>query len=67
MLHLLQNKKLITQKNLLIDVNNHTAMYKSPNNILGEALSGAAYKEVFQNAHAAHTGTLPLLVVPICI
>ena len=67
LLHLLQNKKLMTQENLLIDVNNPTAMYKSPNNILSEALSGDAYKEVFQNAHAAHTGMLPLLVIPICI
>ena len=67
LLHLLQNKTLMTQENLLIDVTNPTAMYKSSNNILGEALSGDAYKLVFQNAHASHTGTLPLLVVPICL
>ena len=67
LLHLLQNKKLMTQENLLIDVNNPTNAYKSPNNILSEALSGSAYKTVFQNAHENHTGYLPLLVVLICL
>ena len=65
--HLLQNQKLMTQENLLLDLNHPTNMYKSPNNILSEALSGSAYKTVYENAHANHTGNLPLLVVPICL
>ena len=67
LLYLLQNKNLMTQENLLLDVNNPTDIYKSPNNILSEALSGSAYKTVFENAHANYTGELPLLVVPICL
>ena len=38
----------MTQENLLIDTKNPTTMYKSPNNILGEALSGSAYKKILQ-------------------
>ena len=67
LLYLLQNKNLLTQENLLLDINNPTDIYKSPNNILSEALSGSAYKTVFENAHANYTGELPLLVVPICL
>ena len=67
LLHLLQNQKLMTQENLLLDLNHPTLMYKSPANILSEALSGSAYKTVYENAHANHTGNLPLLVVPICL
>ena len=42
-------------------------MYKSPNNILGEALSGTAYKHICITAHANHISNLPLLVVHICL
>ena len=57
----------MTQENLLLDLNHPTKMYESPNNILSEALSGSAYKTVYENAHTNHTGNLPLLVVPICL
>ena len=67
LLHLLQNQKLMTQENLLLDLNHPTKMYESPNNILSEALSGSAYKTVYEHAYANHTGNLPLLVVPICL
>ena len=33
LLRLLQNKRLMVQDNLLIDTQNPTAMYQSPNNI----------------------------------
>ena len=67
LLRLLQNKKIMKQENLLIDIKNPTKMYKSKNNILGEALSGSAYKTIFKNQHDNHDGNKPLLVVPICI
>ena len=67
LLRLLQNKKLMKQENLLIDIENPTKMYKSENNILGEALSGSAYKTIFKNQHDNHDGNKPLFVIPICI
>ena len=67
LLRLLQNKRLMKQENLLIDIKNPTKMYKSENNILGEALSGSAYKTIFKNQNDNHDGNKPLLVVPICI
>ena len=42
-------------------------MYQSPNNIIGEALSGSVYKEIYTGAQSNHTGTLPLLVILICL
>ena len=67
LLRLLQNKHLMTQENLLIDTKNPTTVYKSPNNILGEALSGLAYKKIYTREHNKHTSNRPLLVVPICL
>ena len=67
LLCLLQNKRLMTKENLLLDINNPSEMYKSPNNILAEALSGSAYKEIYIKAHSNHIGNLPLLVIPICL
>lgn len=46
LLRLLQNKRLMKQENLLIDIKNPTKMYESTNGILGEALSGSAYKNI---------------------
>ena len=57
----------MTQENLLISVDNPCKMYKSPNNILSDTLSGSAYATVYENAHANHIGNLPSLIVPICI
>ena len=67
LLRLIQNKHLMTKENLLIDTQNPTAMYQSPNNILGEALSGLAYKKIYTREHNNHTSDRPLLVVPICL
>ena len=66
LLRIVQNPELMTQNNLLLDIDNPTIMYTSPDNIISDALSGSAYKETFQKAHASHHGNLPLLVVPIC-
>ena len=67
LLRLLQNKRLMTQENLLIDTQNPSAMYTSPNNILSEALSGYAYRDIYIREHQNHTSDRPLLVVPICL
>ena len=67
LLQLLQNKRLMTQENLLIDTQNPSAMYTSPNNILSEALSGYAYRDIYIREHQNHTSDRPLLVVPICL
>ena len=55
------------QQNLLIDINDPTKMYQSPNNMLDESLSGSAYKTIYQHEYNRHTGDLPLLVVPISL
>ena len=51
LLRLLQNKRLMTQENLLLDIDDPSNMHQSPNNILVEALSGSAYKEIYNKAH----------------
>ena len=40
-------------------------MYKSATNILDEVLKCSTNKYICQNAHANHTGYLPLLVIRI--
>ena len=67
LLRLLQNQKLMSQNNLLININDPTKRYESPNNIISEALSGSAYKSVYMHEHDNHDGNRPLLVVPICL
>ena len=67
LLRLLQNKRFMKQENLLIDIKIPTKMYESTNGILGEALSGSAYKKIYKVQHENHIGNRPLLVVPICI
>ena len=67
LLGLIQNESLMTQDNLLIDIDKPTRRYKSPNNILSEALSGSAYQKIYNKAHANHDGHLLLLVIPICL
>ena len=42
-------------------------MYESTNGILGETLSGSAYKKIHKIQHDNHIGNRPLLLVPICI
>ena len=55
------------QENLLIDIKNPTKMYESTNGILGEALSGSAYKKIYEVQHENHIGNRPLLVECIII
>jgi len=57
----------MTKENLLIDTENPCAMYEAPNNILSEALSGSAYKEIYVRMNNEYEGDLPLLIVPICL
>ena len=57
----------MTKKNLLIDIQNPSKMYNPSDGIIREALSGTAYRKMYHNAHANHNGTLPLLVIPICL
>jgi hypothetical protein len=45
LLKLLQNPELMTQANLLIDVQNPLVPYSSPQGIRGDALSGQVYQE----------------------
>ena len=67
LLRLLQSNRLMVQENLLISVDDPSAMYVPDDGCIGEALSGSAYREIYQRAHTMHCGNLPLLVVPICL
>ena len=48
LLRLLQNPKLMTSTNLLIDPKNPLLPYASPNGVLGDALSGQVYQDAYQ-------------------
>jgi len=48
LLSILQNKKMMEGNNLVLDPNNPLAMYKPPDNMLGEALSGSVYKDMYR-------------------
>ena len=67
LLRIVQNPKLMTQNNLLLDIDNPTIMYTSPDNIISDALSGSAYKGVYMHEHHNHDSNRPLLVIPICL
>ena len=47
LLKLLQNRKIMTQENLVIDVGNPLQQFKSPNGDIGEALSGSVYRDAY--------------------
>ena len=47
LLSLLQNRKIMMQENLVIDMNNPLQPYQSPNGKLGEALSGSVYRDAY--------------------
>jgi hypothetical protein len=47
LLSLLQNPSIMTQENLVIAVDNPLQRYQSPNNVLGEAISGRVYGEAY--------------------
>ena len=47
LLSILQNKKMMSANNLVLDPNNPLAMYKPHDNRLGEALSGSVYQDMY--------------------
>ena len=48
LLQLLQNRTIMTQENLLIDVQDPLRPYTSPEGVRGEALSGQVYQDAYQ-------------------
>ena len=42
----------MTEENLLLDINDPFSMYQSQNNILTDASSGSAYKEIYNREHS---------------
>ena len=48
LLSLLQNPSIMTAENLLLDVNDPLKQYESPNNVLGEAMSGYVYRKAYK-------------------
>ncbi|MCK7580954.1 MAG: hypothetical protein MZV65_38640 [Chromatiales bacterium] len=48
LLSILQDPKMMAGNNLLLDKNNPLAMYKPPDNRLGEALSGSVYRDMYR-------------------
>ena len=48
LLSILQNKKMMSGSNLVLDPNNPLAMYKPQDNRLGEALSGSVYQDMYR-------------------
>ena len=47
LLRLLQNRRIMTQENLVLDMQNPLQQYKSPNGDIGEALSGSVYRDAY--------------------
>ena len=48
LLKLLQNRSIMTQDNLLIDVHNPLLPYSSPDGVRGEAVSGQVYQDAYR-------------------
>ena len=48
LLSLLQNREIMVQSNLAIDINNPLKMYESPGNVLNEAISGSVYQTAYK-------------------
>ncbi len=48
LLRLLQNPKLMTADNLLIDPKNPLLSYASPNGEIGDSLSGHVYRDAYE-------------------
>jgi hypothetical protein len=59
---LLQNRHIMKQDNLVLDVDNPLTMYRSPGNVLGEALSESVYESAY---HRYITDPSRQLFVPI--
>ena len=47
LLSLLQSRDLMTQANLVIDMNNPLARYESIDNVIGEAMTGQVYRDAY--------------------
>ena len=47
LLSLLQNPSIMTAENLLIDINDPLKRFESPDNFLGDALSGSVYRKAY--------------------
>jgi hypothetical protein len=62
LLSLLQDKSLMTEKNLLLDPKDPLAMFKPEDGKLGEALSGSMYRETYK---ALVTDPTRQLLVPL--
>ena len=62
LLSLLQDKSLMTEKNLLLDPKDPLAMFKPADGKLGEALSGSMYREMYK---ALVTDPTRQLLVPL--
>jgi hypothetical protein len=48
LLSILQDPKMMPGNNLLLDKNNPLAMYKPKDDLLGEALSGSVYQDMYR-------------------
>ena len=58
----LQNKEMMQQHNLLIDLNDPLKKYKPPDGLLGDCLSGSAYSEMYDHEI---TDPLTQLFIPL--
>jgi hypothetical protein len=47
LLSLLQNRKIMTQENLLIDVSDPLKAFKAPGQVRGDAISGSVYQDAY--------------------
>jgi hypothetical protein len=64
LLSILQDPKMMAADNLLLDKNNPLAMYKPPDDWLGEALSGSVYQDMY--CHLVFKPLKQLLCLLIC-
>jgi hypothetical protein len=64
LLSILQNKRMMSANNLVLDPNNPLAMYKPPDGRLGEALSGSVYRDMYR--HLVSNPSKQLLCPLIC-
>ena len=48
LLKLLQDRSIMTQQNLLIDITDPLSMYQSPNGVIGDAISGVVYRDAYE-------------------
>ncbi len=63
LLRLLQNCRIMTQENMVLDMQNPLQQYRSPNGKIGEALSGYAYRDAYSKyvKHPARELFVPII------